>query len=63
MKLTSRIEPQPATAQARIGQDLKSMFDNLTAGPMPDRLAVLAMALEEAFERGEVRMEKGPRLN
>lgn len=38
----------------RLGQDLKTMFDNLTAGPMPDRLLQLADALEEAFQRGDL---------
>ena len=38
----------------RLGQDIKSMFDNLTAGPVPDRLLQLADALEEAFQRGDL---------
>lgn len=41
-------------AELRHGQDLKSMFDNLTAGPMPDCLLQLAYALEEAFQRGDL---------
>lgn len=40
--------------QERIGAELKSMFETLTAGPMPDRLLQLADALEEAFQRGEL---------
>lgn len=38
----------------RIGAELKSMFETLTAGPMPDRLVQLTVALEEAFQRGEL---------
>jgi hypothetical protein len=41
-------------AQARIGDELKTMFDTLTAGPLPDRLVQLADALDEAFRRGEL---------
>jgi hypothetical protein len=53
------VEPQwplaPAPeAQERLGCELKSMFDNLTAGPLPDRLVQLADALDEAFRRGEL---------
>jgi hypothetical protein len=48
----------PATIAARpqeqLGAELKSMFEGLTAGPMPDRLLQLADALEEAFQRGEL---------
>lgn len=40
--------------KARLGCELKTMFDSLTAGPMPDRLTQLADALEEAFHRGEL---------
>lgn len=40
--------------RAPLGQELKSMFDTLTSGPMPDRLVQLADALEEAFKRGEL---------
>ena len=43
-----------APASQRIGADLKTMFDNLTAGPMPERLLQLADALEDAFQRGEL---------
>ncbi len=48
--------PGPAgdPAEQRLGQDLRSMFDNLTSGPMPDRLLQLADALEEAFQRGDL---------
>ncbi len=41
-------------AQAQLGCELKTMFDSLTAGPLPDRLVQLADALEEAFRRGEL---------
>lgn len=54
--------PAFGSANARLGEDLKVMFDTLTAGPMPDRLVHLAMALEDALERGDIRTE-GPRLN
>ena len=42
------------TPQAQLGCELKTMFDTLTAGPLPDRLVQLADALEEAFSRGEL---------
>lgn len=66
MKISRRTElPSPAftVAQARIGEDLKMMFDALTAGPMPDRLVHLAQALEEALKRGELNPDPSPRLN
>ena len=44
----------PGPGQEQLGADLKSMFEGLTAGPMPDRLLQLADALEEAFQRGEL---------
>lgn len=53
------VEPQwpivsdPAM-QTRLGCELKTMFDSLTAGPLPDRLVQLADALDEAFRRGEL---------
>jgi hypothetical protein len=40
--------------QERLGAELKTLFETLTAGPMPDRLLQLADALEEAFQRGEL---------
>jgi hypothetical protein len=40
--------------QERIGVELKTLFETLTSGPMPDRLLQLADALEEAFQRGEL---------
>jgi hypothetical protein len=43
-----------ADAQAQLGCELKTMFDSLTAGPLPDRLVQLADALDEAFRRGEL---------
>jgi hypothetical protein len=62
MSTTSIASKWPATAgdpvQERLGCELKTMFDNLTAGPLPDRLVQLADALEEAFRRGEL---SGPR--
>ncbi|HTI66109.1 MAG TPA: hypothetical protein VL460_01035 [Caulobacteraceae bacterium] len=41
-------------AHEQLGCELKTMFDGLTAGPLPDRLVQLADALEEAFMRGEL---------
>lgn len=40
--------------QDRLGCELKAMFDGLTAGPLPDRLLLLADALDDAFRRGEL---------
>jgi hypothetical protein len=37
-----------------IGDELKTMFDAITSGPMPERLLQLADALEEAFRRGDL---------
>ena len=48
--------------QERLGAELKCMFEDLTAGPMPDRLLQLADALEEAFQRGEL-FENRPNLD
>ena len=38
-----------------LGVQLKSYFDNLTEGPIPDRLLRLTEQLEAAFERGDLR--------
>ncbi len=38
-----------------LGDQLKTYFDSLTAGPVPDRLLRLTEALEAAFERGELK--------
>lgn len=46
---------RPVELHDPIGGQLKSLFGGLTSGPMPDRLAQLADALEEAFERGELK--------
>jgi hypothetical protein len=40
--------------QAQLGGELKSMFNSLTCGPVPDRLVELTEALEEAFRRGDL---------
>jgi len=53
------MDSAPAS-QAQLGCELKTMFDSLTAGPLPDRLVQLADALEEAFRRGEL-FEAKPR--
>ena len=37
-----------------LGDQLKRMFGDMTAGPMPSRLVELADALEAAFQRGEL---------
>jgi hypothetical protein len=52
--LTSVREWRPAQPHARLGAELKSLFDSMAADPMPDRLLQLADALEEAFQRGEL---------
>ncbi len=44
----------PAFPQDELGGKLKSFFDGLTSGPMPDRLMQLAAQLEAAVERGEL---------
>ena len=38
-----------------LGDRLKTYFDRVTAGPVPDRLMQLAAELEAAFERGELK--------
>ena len=40
--------------QERLGYELKTMFNTLTAGPLPDRLLQLADALEEAYQQGQL---------
>ena len=52
----------PAPPRERLGEELKTMFDNLTTGPMPDRLVQLADALEEAFQKGEL-FQSRPKLD
>ena len=42
-------------ADAALGDQLKSYFDAVVAGPVPDRLLKLADALDQAFDRGELR--------
>ena len=42
-------------AGQRRGDQLKVYFDDLTNGPVPDRLLHLTEQLELAFERGELR--------
>lgn len=48
------IAPTATLDRHALGDELKSMFDTLTSGPMPDRLLQLADALEEAFMRGDL---------
>jgi hypothetical protein len=38
----------------QLGGELKTVFDGLTAAPLPDKLMQLADALEEAFQRGDL---------
>ena len=47
-------EPSAASLEQPLGDQLKTYFDSLTAGPVPDRLLRLTEALEAAFERGEL---------
>ena len=47
-------ESPAASLEQPLGDQLKSYFDSLTAGPVPDRLLRLTEALEAAFERGEL---------
>jgi hypothetical protein len=35
------------------------MFDEVTASPLPDRLAQLTEQLEEALEKGELSRKRG----
>ena len=37
-----------------MGEQLKVMFGEMSAGPMPSRLLDLADRLEEAFQRGDL---------
>ena len=47
-------ESSAASVEQPLGDQLKTYFDSLTAGPVPDRLLRLTEALEAAFERGEL---------
>ncbi len=47
-------DPPSASLEQPLGDQLKTYFDGLTAGPVPDRLLRLTEALEAAFERGEL---------
>ena len=44
----------PSVSQPEIGDQLKVMFGEMSAGPMPSRLLELADRLEEAFQRGDL---------
>lgn len=46
--------PADQPSAPELGDQLKRMFGDLTAGPMPGRLVDLADRLEEAFQRGEL---------
>ena len=54
MPLEGEWRPSQAPPRERLGCELKSMFENLTSGPMPEHLLQLADALEDAFQRGEL---------
>ena len=41
-------------SQPELGDRLKVMFGEMSAGPLPPRLLELADRLEEAFQRGEL---------
>lgn len=41
-------------ANPELGDRLKSMFGEMSSGPMPPSLLELADRLEEAFQRGEL---------
>ena len=49
---TRAAPPQPAAPE--LGDRLKVMFGEMSAGPLPPRLLELADRLEEAFQRGEL---------
>ena len=51
-----RVVP-PAVLHEPMGAQLKTVFDRLTASPMPDRMQELADALERAFQQGELQMK------
>ena len=44
----------PPAGQPDLGDQLKVMFGEMSAGPMPSRLLELADRLEEAFQRGDL---------
>jgi hypothetical protein len=37
-----------------LGSCLKSFFDGVTASPIPERIQLLAKALEDALDRGDI---------
>ncbi len=45
----------PGATEEPLGAKLKSYFDHMALGPVPDRLIDLTEALEAAFDRGELR--------
>ena len=50
----SRVVADPHLSHPDLGDQLKVMFGELSAGPMPSRLLDLADRLEEAFQRGDL---------
>ena len=53
----SGLEPE------RLGDELKTMFHSMASAPLPARMLELALALEEAFHRGELHGGAGQRLS
>ena len=53
----------PAVLHEPMGEQLKTAFDRLTEGPVPDRLLELAAKLERALQQGEIRVAKADRLS
>ena len=53
-ELSSPEAPSAPPGQPELGEQLKVMFGEMSAGPLPPRLLELADRLEEAFQRGEL---------
>ena len=51
----------PAALECELGGPLKTYFDDLIAGPAPDRLVKLTEALELALEQGRLPCRAGRR--
>ncbi len=63
MKTSRRpqLELPSRPSQARIGRGLRAVFDEVTASPLPDRLADLSEKLEAALARGELSCRRQPK--
>ena len=55
--------PAPGLEPERLGDELKTMFHSMASAPLPARMLELALALEEAFHRGELNGETGRSLS